>query len=354
MEINEKIVREISAILVIILFGILVFFAVEPLIFAILWGLILGYIFMPVYHKIRSYVKNDSLAASLVLILAILIILIPLWFIVPLMIQQVFELFKFSQTLDVSGFVNSLFPTATSQFTVQFSVTLNTLIGKLASAIMNSLIETSLNIPLMLIDIGVIAFVFFFTLKDARKIKEFVRSISPLSKSKEKIVVKQFKDITYSTVYGRFIVGIVQGLLAGLGFLIFGVKNALILTVLAVFLAVLPVLGVFLLWIPIAIYMFMQGNIAIAIAFVLYNLILVSNIDNVLFAYIVSNRTTLSPVFALLSSIGGLFLFGVIGLILGPLIFAYFIILVDLYRNKNLLDLFSEDEVGESKKSESK
>ncbi len=354
MEINDKIVREISAIAVILLFGILVFFAIQPLLFAILWGLILGYIFMPVYNKILSYVKNDIAAATIVLVLAILIILIPLWFIIPMIVQQVFEIYRFSQTLNIGSVINNLFPTASSQFISQISVSATTLIGKLASAIMNYLVNLSLNIPLMLVEVLVTAFVFFFTLKDSDKIKAFMRSISPLSKSKEKIVIKQFKDITYSTIYGRFVVGIVQGLLAGLGFLIFGVKSALILTVLAMFLAVLPVLGVFLIWIPVAIYMFVQGNVAIAIAFVLYNLILVSNIDNLLMVYIVSNRTTLSPVFALLSSLGGLFLFGVIGLILGPLIFAYFIILVDLYRNKNLLELFSKEETGESKKSESK
>jgi predicted PurR-regulated permease PerM len=101
--------------------------------------------------------------------------------------------------------------------------------------------------------------------------------------------------------------------------------------------------------------MFASGNIVIAIIFTLYNLIIVSNVDNLLLAYIVSKRTTLSPFIALISSIGGLYLFGVIGLILGPLIFAYFIILLDLYRNKNLLSLFSKEEPsGEPKKSETK
>jgi predicted PurR-regulated permease PerM len=353
MEINDKLVKEISAIVVIILFGVLVFFAIQPLIYAILWGLILGYVFMPVYNKILHYVKNDYLAASITLILSVLIILIPMWFIVPLVIQQIFEIYKFSQAMDLQGFVNSIFPGASTQFVAQFGATLNTMIGKLASVVMSSLVDMSLNVPLILVDVFVAGFVFFFTLKDADKIKAFVKSISPLSKAKEKIVIKQFKDITYSTVYGRFLVGKVQGLLAGLGFLIFGVKNALVFTMLSVFLAVLPVLGVFLVWIPVAIYMFAAGNVAMAIAFVLYNLVLVSNVDNLLMAYIVSKRTSLSPVFALISCIGGLFLFGVTGLVLGPLIFAYFIILVDLYRNRNLLELFA-DESGEAKKSESK
>ncbi len=354
MEINDKVIKEISAIVVIILFGILVFFAIKPLLFAILWGLIFAYIFMPAYDKLKLYLKNDILSASITLILASIIIILPLWFLVPVAFQQIFELYRLSQTLDVGGVVRSILPTASPQIVAQFTAAINAFIGKLASGTLSSLVTTSINFPLFLVDLLVTAFVFFFALKDSEKIKEFTRSISPLSKSKEKIIVQQFKDITYSTIYGRFVVGLVQGLFAGLGFFVFGVKNALVLTMLAMILAVLPVVGVFLLWIPISIYMFISGNVALAIAFTLYNLVIVSNIDNVVLAYIVSKRTALSPLFAFISSIGGLFLFGLIGLILGPLIFAYFIILVDLYRNKNLLDIFSEDESTEAKKSEGK
>lgn len=351
MELDNKLLKEISAIVVMVIFGILVFFSVKPIILAIAWGLVLAYVFMPVYKKILKYTKNNVFSAAATLILAGLIVALPVWFLLPAAFQQVFELYRLSQSLDLSGFIQSVLPNATPQILTQFTAAINTFIGKFASTLLNSLVTTSLNLPMILIDIAVIALVFFFTLKDADKIKEFIKSISPLSKSNEKIIAQQFKDITYSTIYGRFVVGIVQGLLAGLGFLIFGIGNTLVLTLAAMMLGILPILGVFLIWIPIAIYMFVSGNIAIAIIFTLYNLIIVSNVDNLLMAYIVSKRTTLSPFVALISSLGGLFLFGIIGLILGPLIFAYFIILLDLYRNKNLLSLFSSEEPKETKKS---
>jgi len=344
MEINEKLIKEISAIALILIFGILVFFAVKPILFAIIWGMIIAYVFMPVYKRTLSYVKNEYAAAALTLLVAIIIILIPFWIIIPLAVQQIFEVYKFSQALNFNDIISTVFPSASQVFAAQATAVFNTIIGKITSYVLNMLVELSLNLPLLLLDLIIVALVFFFTLKDSSKLKEFIKSISPLNISNEKMVAKQFKDVTYSTIFGRFVVGIVQGLLSGLGFLVFGIDNALILTMLAVFLAVLPMLGVYLIWIPIAIYLFASGNIIIAIVFVLYNLVIVSNIDNVLMAYIVSKKTALSPIFALISSIGGLFLFGLIGLILGPLIFAYFIILVDLYRNKNLLKLFSAEE----------
>jgi len=256
MELNDKLIKEISAIGLIILFGVLVFFAIKPILFAIIWGLILGYVFMPVHRKILSYLKNDMLSAGLTLLLAILIVLIPLWFIVPLIVQQIFELFKSSQSFDITGFITNIFPTASQQFVSQFGVTLNTLLGKLASAAMSSIVNLSLNLPLLLVELFIAGFVFFFTLKDIELIKKFIKSISPLSKSKEKVVVQQFNDITYSIIFGRFVVGIIQGLTAGLGFFMFGVHNALILSLIAILLSVLPVVGAFLIWIPVAIYMF--------------------------------------------------------------------------------------------------
>lgn len=351
MELNDKLVREISAIAVIIIFGILVFFTIKSVIFAILWGLILAYAFMPVYRKFISYFKNRTLSSLLTLLLAIAIILVPLWFIAPLMVQQVFEIFRFMQTLDMASLVSSIFPGASTQFLSQLSVALSTIISKLSSAVLNYLINAFLNIPTLLIDVLIICFVFFFTLRDSERLKEFVKAMSPLSASREKMLIKYFEDVTYSIIYGVVVVGVIQGLLAGLGFLIFGVENALVLTVLAIFFAVLPIAGPFFVWIPIAIYMFSSGNTAVAIAFLLYNLIIVSGADNVLRAYIISKRTNLSPVFALISAIGGLFLFGIIGLILGPLIFAYFIILLDMYREKNLLSLFMHEEDGKKKES---
>jgi len=344
MELNEKSIKEISAIALIIAFAVLVLLIIRPIFSAILWGLIIAYVSYPVFDFLNKYVGNRSLSAAITLLLVIIILIIPLWFIIPIMIQQIFEIFKLSQSIDLYGAIKSLFPTASEAFSLQLTTSLNSFASKLASSSMNSLINTFVNLPLILVSIVISGFIFFFALRDSDKLKEFIKGISPITKSREKILVKNFKEITYSIVYGNIIVGIVQGIVCGIGFWIFGIKNAIALSAIAIFLAILPVAGVFILWIPIAIYLFAQGNIPIAIAFVFYNILIVSNTDNILRAYIVSKSSNLSTLFALISSIGGLFAFGVIGLILGPLIFAYFIILLDLYREKNLLSLFYETE----------
>lgn len=352
MELNEKAIKEISAIAIIILFAILVFFTIRPVLFAVLWGLIFGYIFLPVYRRINKYVRNRTAAASITLFIAILIIAIPLWIITPLLTQQVFEVYRSSQNLNVYGLVHQIFPTASPQFSSQLAGTINTVISKVTSAVMSSMVNVFTNFLNILMNIGIMGFVFFFTLRDNEKLKEFILRISPINRLKQKQLAKGFSDITYSTIYGRIVVGVVQGIFAGVGFWLFGVHNTLVLSVIAVFLAVLPFVGVFLLWIPLAIFMLLAGNIGTAIAFILYNAIIVSNIDNLLLSLIIAKKTNLSTPFALISSIGGLLLFGIIGLILGPLIFAYFLILMDWYKENNLLSLFSKDESTETKKED--
>ncbi len=354
MELNDKTIREISAIAVVLLFVVLVFLAVRPILFAILWGLILAYIFFPVYSRLSHSIRNKTLSAVIVSIIASLVIIVPLWLVAPMVINQVMKLFVISQNLDIGSFISHVFPSASQQFTTQLTATLGSLTSKASSAAIDTVARGFQNLPLLLVNFIIICFVFFFTLRDSDKLKHFVKSVSPISRAKMQIWIKPFKDITYSIIYGNFIVGVLQGLAAGLGFLIFGIDNALVLTILATFMAVLPFTGAFIVWIPVAIYMFASGPLAPAIAFTLYNIVLVSNIDNVLRAYIISKRTNLSPVFALISAVGGLFLFGIIGLILGPLIFAYFIILLDMYKKKNLLSLFAKEEDGVKPKPKSK
>ena len=163
------------------------------------------------------------------------------------------------------------------------------------------------NIPSILLDFFITGFIFFYATRDSDKLVEFAKSISPLNEAKEKIVVKKFEDMTGAIVYGWIIVGIIQGVLAGIGLFIFGVKSALILTLFAIFLSIIPFLGPAFIWVPVSIYLLTTGNVQIVIGYVLYNLLIVSLIDNILRSYIISKRTNVSPAVVLVGIIGGLY-----------------------------------------------
>jgi predicted PurR-regulated permease PerM len=327
---------------IIIALGILVFFLVKPILSSILWGLLLAYLFFPLYRKLNLYIKNRNVSAFIIVLFSILIILIPLWFVTPLLVQQVFELYKASQSLNIGGFVTSIFPTGSEQFVLQITTVLSGFISKLSSLILNLLTDFIINSINLLIHLLIVGFVFFYTLKDWDKLKALIKDFSPLGKAKEKLLETQFKDITNTLIYGQIFIGIMQGLTAGLSYFIFQIPNALILSVLTILFALLPMIGAWIIWVPAAIYLFIIGKTAAGIIFVLYNLIITSTVDNFLRAYLVSKKINLSSGIILIGMIGGLYLMGVLGLIIGPLILVYLISFVQSYKDESEFALVSK------------
>ena len=344
MELDEKTITRISVLAIILFLGVLAFFIVKPVLLSVIGGLLLAYIFYPVFAKVNLKIKNKTLAASIVSIFIVLILAVPLWFIIPLFVQQAFQVYVSFQNFDSSGIVKALFPAGTEQFTGQTIAVLNSFVSKIVAGVFSSLGGVLLELPIILLHLFVISFIFFFALRDGDKLKQYMVELSPLHKNQEKILVSQFKGITDSIVYGQIIVGIVQGMAAGLGFLMFGVDKALLLTVLAIFLSVIPMIGPAIIWIPVAIVMLAQGNAPIALAFIVYNVLIVSTIDNVIRTYLIVRRSEsqTSTVVVLLGMIGGLFVFNILGLILGPLILTYFLTFLKAYKDRAVATLFRE------------
>ena len=146
--------------------------------------------------------------------------------------------------------------------------------------------------------------------------------------------------MTSSIIFGYILIGIIQGIATGIGLLIFGVPHALLLTVFAIFASIIPIVGPWLVWVPAAIYLFSIGNTTAAILFILYSAIIVSSTDNFLRPYIIARKTGVSSVIVLVGMIGGLFVFGILGIILGPLILSYLVLFLEAYKNRTLTEMF--------------
>ena len=343
MEITDKDAKRVVLLLLFIALVVLTFLIVRPVIFSIFTGLILAYIFFPVYKLVKKVVKWEGLAAAIVSIIVLLIILIPLWFLVPVIIQQIFGVFQSTQEINVQGFLSQILPTASEQVISQVDLTIKNSISKITSSVLNSLVEILSNFAALLLQAVIVAFVFFFALKDEAKFREFALQISPLNKNQEKGLGPQFKNTTNSIINGHVVAGIIQGILAGLGFLIFGVPNAVLLTILAIVLGIAPLIGPGLIYVPASIYLIITGHPTSALIFLLYNILIVSTVDNLFRIYFVSRKTDLSQVMILIGMLGGLLVFGILGLIIGPLVLGYFITLLEAYKNKTLSSFFSTD-----------
>lgn len=330
---SKKIVVIISIVLL-LLFSVLI---IWPIALSVISGLILAYIFYPVYKFVLKIVREKNISALIIVLLAIFIIFIPLWFLFPVVSKQVFDAYIYTQNIDFSALFKIILPETMSKDT---TTAITNFISNIVTSLFSKFSETLLNIPNLLLQAAVILFVFFFAMRDAEKLEEYVKSISPFSYEIERDISKQFKDITSSVIYGHIVLGAIQGILTGVGLYIFGIPNALLFTIIAILAAIIPILGAWLVWIPAAIYLLIQGNTTAGIGLILYGAILVSWIDNIILPYIVSRKTNISSAVVLAGMIGGLYIFGIIGLILGPLILSYFIILLDAYKDKKLGKFF--------------
>jgi len=343
MEFNEADAKKLVIGSILLILAVLAFLILQPVFVSVITGLLLAYIFLPVYKYLVRIVRYKSLAAGILLAVLILIIVIPFWIFFPNLIDQFFALFRTIQTLNISQVIRNFFPGASEQFVVQVSLVFNDLSSNLTSLVLNYLLSLSTNIPNLLIQFLIIAFVFFFTIKDTDALMKFVSDISPFGKSKRAALVSHFRGITDSIIYGHIIAGIVQGLFAGIGFYFAGFSNSAVLTLITMIICIIPFLGAFIMWVPASIYLFATGNTTITFIYLIYNIVIVANIDNLIRTYIVSRRTDISQAVILVGMMGGLLVFGVIGLIIGPLILGYFIIFLKSYKDKTLYALFSDE-----------
>ncbi len=333
--ISEAYFDKIMTAIILIVLIVFSFLLLKPILLSIIFGLLLAFVFMPVYDWIYKKTKSKNLSASIMIILLLLIIFLPIWFLTPILIDQSFKIFQTTLQIDFVTPLKNLFPKffASEQFSTQISSVVSSFTIKTANSVTNAFTDILLNLPAISMHILVVLFTFFFTLRDRDEVGDYVRSLLPFPKEVEKKLFQYSSEITKSVVYGTILIGMLQGIIAGLGFFIFSVPNALFLTLLAVIAGILPILGTAIIWVPVFIFMLIAGNNLAAWGIFAFGM-MSSWIDNILRPIFISKMTKIHSGIVLISMIGGAFFFGILGLVIGPLVIAYLLIILELYRKK--------------------
>jgi len=177
-------------------------------------------------------------------------------------------------------------------------------------------------------------YLLFFFLRDRRAVLQSLRSLSPLSTGEMDLMFSRIDDTIYATIYGTLAVSAVQGLLGGLMFWWLGLPAPLLWGVVMAILAVVPVLGAFVVWIPAALYLAMEGSWGKMAVLTLWGMLVIGTIDNLLRPLLVGKRLKLHTVLAFMSVVGGLIFFGAAGLILGPVVLTITMVLLEIWPNR--------------------
>lgn len=336
--------RKITTTVIILILGVLSFFLLRPILLSIIFGLILAVVFISFYRKINNYVNSKDLAASIVCIVLMVIIIVPLWYLTPVVIDQSIKFYISSQQIDFITPFKTIFPSLfeSEAFSAEIGATIQSFVTRTTNSMMNSLSRVILDFPTLFLQFLVVLFTFFFALRDNEQLTNYIKSLLPFSKEVEKKLFHSSKNITLSILYGQVVIGIGQGIIAGIGFFIFSVPNALLLTSLAAVAGIFPIIGTAIVWVPVAIYFLIAGDTFPALGITIFGLIS-SIVENWLKPIFVAKRTRLNSSVILIGMIGGLFFFGILGIILGPLILAYLLIILEIYRDKKVKGVFIQE-----------
>lgn len=335
VKIDEVYFDRVMTAIILVALIVFSFLILRPILLSIVFGLLLAFIFIPVYDLLHKIIKSKNLAAAIIMMLLLLIIFLPIWFLTPILIDQSFKIFQTTLQIDFITPLKELFPKlfASEQFSNQISSVLSSFLIKTANSIMNSFTDILLNLPAISMQMLVVLFTFFFVLRDREHVSNYVKSLLPFPKEIENKLFDYSSEITKSVLYGTVIIGMLQGIIAGIGFFIFSVPNALFLTLLAVVAGILPIIGTAIIWIPVFILMLIAGNDLAAWGIFFFGMTS-SWIDNILRPLFISKRTKMHSAIILISMIGGAFYFGILGFIIGPLVISYLLIILEIYRKK--------------------
>ncbi|MCK4997068.1 AI-2E family transporter [Candidatus Pacearchaeota archaeon] len=336
---NSDQVKKGMVIVIILSIFLLAFLVLKPIIIPIIFGLLFAYIFGPVYKKLHSIIKRKSLSAFLIVIGFIILVGVPIVYIVPNLVNQTFETYMKFQNLNVAEILGNLME---SGITSSLAKNIDNIVGQIFSSFLNQFTDILVNLPSLMLHFAVFLFTFFFAVRDGEKLRENVSSLSPFSKHMEIKIMNEFRGITNAIVFGQMLIGVIQGLALGAGLFFLGVPNILTLTFIACIVSIIPLVGSWTVWLPVGVFMLIEGQIWQGAFLLLYGALFVSTIDNFLRPYILSKQSRLPVALSIIGTVGGLYLFGIAGILLGPLILAYVLIIIEFYQEGKLRELFEK------------
>ena len=317
-----------------------------PFIPAFTWALALAVMFVPLYRWLVSKVKHASLAALICVLVAALIVVVPATFVAERIITEAAKGAETIKTLVESGEWRRVFDAhpllAPLGQWIEHQFDLPAMINNLTSwltGIATSFVHGSV---VQLIGVVLTFYIFFYFLRDRNSALEWLRSLSPLSGADMTRLFDGVSDTVHATIYGTFAIAVVQGTLGGMMFWWLDLPEPLLWGIVMALLAVIPVLGAFIIWIPAAIFLFLAGSEGKALLLTLWGAIVIGGIDNLLYPMLVGSRLKMHTVPAFVSIVGGLIFFGTSGLILGPVILTVTRLLLEIWTSQNIAEIAND------------
>lgn len=357
---NENVAQRIFFGL--LLLGVTVAFVwlIKGFVQPIFWAVALGIVFFPMHQRVRLWLdKRDSLAAAASVILILLIVVLPLAAIVTAMAREATNLARClnpdaeaeqciaaepgdegSQSInwmdEIDGaitWVSEQLPIAQEKLAyldIDFNV------EDIKSQVSSSAISVSEFLATQTVAIGqntiriaiyffLMLYLLYFFMRDGTKILEGLVRALPFGDERERHLLEKFAAVSRATIKGTLVVGIVQGTIGGITFATLGIGAPVLWGVVMALLSIIPAVGPAIVWVPAAIILMVSGNVLKGIILIIVGSVIIGLADNVLRPILVGRDTKMPDYLILLSTLGGLTAFGLAGVVIGPIIAAFFL-----------------------------
>ncbi len=325
-------------------------FVLQPFFGPILWSVVIAIVFASLHARILKAVKGRrNLAAILTVFLVTIIAIVPLLIVGISLSQQASSLYYSIQSgqLDVMGFLERIIgslPSGIRQALTYFGVgdtaSAKALVAKALSEGRERLAAGAFGVGLGAFDfvlgLGIMLYLLFFLFRDGDALEKLLRNVVPLRARQKAVLLCRFSLVIRGTVNGGFSVAALQGALGGVAFWFLGIPAALLWAVVMALLSLLPAIGAALVWGPVALYLLVTGSVWEGLFLIAYGVVIIGLTDNLLRPYLVGRSTKLPDYIVLISTLGGIELFGLNGFVVGPLIAAMFMVSWDIYRKKDV------------------
>jgi len=310
-----------------------------PFLAVLIWALTLAVLFSPWQRWFESKLKSPSLAAAISVLLIGSIVVIPAMFVGQ---QLVLQAAKGSQLIEAKlsseewrNVVKTQPKLAPIVDNIALKIDLSGVVKRFTTwlgASAGDIVKTSVY---QVLGLFLIFYLLFFFLRDRHLILKYMTFLSPLSQVEMTGLFNRIGDTIHATVYGTFAVASVQGFLGGLMFWWLDLPAPLLWGLIMGLLAVVPMLGAFVVWAPAALFLGFDGNWENALILILWGILVVGTVDNLLRPILVGNRLKLHTVLTFLSVVGGVLMFGAAGVIFGPLTLVVTIALLETWVSRN-------------------
>jgi len=319
----------------------------RPFFVPIAWAAVLGILFYPLNKYLQQYIPHRALSATVMTILVILILVVPTVLLGILLVTEVVSTYELIQNWFRSGVYKQMLDFFAQPFFEDFYNQVNDVINlesidlfSVVSSVMQRLSQFAVsqvtdivqNFSLTLFSFILMLFTLFYFFKDGETIAEFLSELIPLPAERREQIVSQFSEVITATVFGDLAVALLQGFLGGMAFWILGLPSPVFWGALMAFLSILPVIGAPIVYIPASVILLVQNEYVRGIILLVWGSIVVSQIDNFLRPILISGRTKLHTLVLFFSILGGIYVFGFLGIIMGPIIAAILLAIIRIYK----------------------